>query len=200
MRDASPWPPGAKKTPSNRTPPHIDTVRNTASTCAMELQATDVTFHHLSIGDAGWLIQRHAELYAERDGFDASFESLVAEILTQFIREHDPQTERAFIAKADGLRLGSIFCVQSGTPGVAKLRLFLLEPKVRGLGLGQRLLDACVGFARDAGYHRMRLWTHKSHQAACALYAKNGFRMVEEHPVHSFGVDLVEQSWEIDLS
>jgi GNAT superfamily N-acetyltransferase len=95
--------------------------------------------------------------------------------------------------------LGSIFCVQSGEPGIAKLRLFLLEPEARGRGLGQRLLDACLGFAADRGYRRMRLWTHESHRAACALYVKNGFDCVASRPVRSFGQDLVEQTWERDL-
>ncbi len=166
----------------------------------MSYDPATVTLRDLAIGDAGWLIQRHAELYAESDGFDATFEPLVAKILTQFMRNHDPATERAFIATADNDRLGSIFCVQSGTPGVAKLRLFLLEPKARGLGLGKRLLAACLSFARDAGYRKMTLWTHESHRAACALYEKAGFRLTASKPVHSFGVDLVEQAWEIDLS
>ena len=153
----------------------------------------------LQIGDAGWLIEQHGVLYARDEGFDKTFEALVAEILADFIRRHDPATERAFIAEQGGTRLGSIFCVQSGQPGIAKLRLFLLVPEARGIGLGQRLLDACMGFARDAGYHQMRLWTHESHEAACALYRKNGFTLTRSEPVRSFGVDLVEQSWEIAL-
>lgn len=156
-----------------------------------------VTLRDIAIGDAGWLIQRHGELYAAAEGFDASFEVLVAEILADFLRNHDPDRERAFIAVTDGgTRLGSIFCVDGGEPGVAKLRLFLLEPEARGLGLGQRLLEACLGFARDVGYLKMRLWTHESHKAACTLYARNGFYCVATAPVHSFGVDLVEQTWE----
>lgn len=166
----------------------------------MTLDPEDVVLRDLTIGDAGWLIQRHAELYAAEEGFDASFEALVAEILAAHIRSHDPATERAFIAVQGETRLGSIFCVQSGEAGVAKLRLFLLDPAARGVGLGNRMLKACLGFARDAGYHRMRLWTHKSHRAACALYEKAGFRCVASRPVRSFGVDLVEQSWEIELS
>lgn len=158
-----------------------------------------VTLRDLEIGDAGWLIERHAVLYARDDGFDATFEALVTEILAAYIRSRDSATERAFIAVEDGRRLGSIFCVQSGEPGVAKLRLFLLEPEARGRGLGQRLLDACLGFARDTGYDRLRLWTHESHRAACALYARNGFRLTESRPVRSFGQDLVEQTWETDL-
>jgi len=158
-----------------------------------------VTFRDLDPGDAGWLIERHAVLYTRDEGFDATFEALVAEILAAYIRRHDPATERAFIAVEDGRRLGSVFCVQSGEPGVAKLRLFLLIPEARGRGLGQRLLDACLGFAREAGYDRLRLWTHESHEAACALYARNGFELIASCPVRSFGVDLVEQTWEIGL-
>lgn len=160
----------------------------------------DITFRDLAIGDAGWLIQRHAELYAAEEGFDASFEPLVAEILADYLRNRDAKMERAFIAVDDDQkRLGSIFCVQSGEPGVAKLRLFLLEPDARGLGLGQRLLDACLAFAVEAGYDQIRLWTHESHKAACALYVKNGFDCIASTPVHSFGVDLVEQTWQKSL-
>lgn len=163
------------------------------------MTAMAATLRDLEIGDAGWLIERHAVLYAREEGFDATFEALVAEIVAAYIRSHDPATERAFIAVEDGRRLGSVFCVQSGEPGVAKLRLFLLIPEARGRGLGQRLLDACLGFAREAGYDRLRLWTHESHEAACALYARNGFELIASCPVRSFGVDLVEQTWEIGL-
>lgn len=155
-----------------------------------------VVLRDLETGDIGWLIERHGALYARDEGFDARFEHLVAEILVDYARTRDPATERAFIAEADGVRLGSIFCVRSGEAGVAKLRLFLLVPEARGIGLGRRLLDACLGFAREAGYERIRLWTHESHRAACALYARNGFALTASKPVRSFGVDLVEQSWE----
>ena len=161
--------------------------------------AGTVTLRDLEIGDAGWLIEQHAVLYARHDGFDASFEALVAEVLAAFIRTRDPARERAFIAEEDGRRLGSVFCMRSGEPGVAQLRLFLLVPEARGRGLGQRLLDACLGFARGAGYARMRLWTHESHRTACALYARNGFFLTQSRPVRSFGQDLVEQAWEIGL-
>lgn len=159
----------------------------------------DVQLRDIGIGDAGWLIQAHAELYSRDEGFDESFEPLVAEILVDFLRNRDPAFERAFIATREGERLGSIFCVRSGEAGIAKLRLFLVMPEARGLGLGQRLLDACLGFARKAGFHTLRLWTHESHSAACALYAKNGFTLVQSAPVRSFGVDLIEQTWEIAL-
>jgi GNAT superfamily N-acetyltransferase len=110
-----------------------------------------VTLRDLEIGDAGWLIEQHGVLYARDDGFDATFEALVAEILAAYIRDRDPKLERAFIAVEDGRRLGSVFCVRSEEPGVAKLRLFLLLPEARGMGLGKQLLDACLGFARGSG-------------------------------------------------
>ena len=161
----------------------------------MALSASEVMLDTLRIGDAGWLIQRHAELYAAEAGFDASFEPLVARILADFLDHHDPARERGWIARAGGRRLGSIFCVTGPAPDTAKLRLFLLEPEVRGTGLGQRLLDTCLEFARGAGYGRITLWTHESHRAACALYARNGFACIASKPVHSFGQDLVEQEW-----
>ena len=158
-----------------------------------------VTLRDLAIGDSGWLIQRHGELYARDEGFDASFEALVADILATYLRTRDPEAERAWIAEDDGTRLGSIFCVKSGETGVAKLRLFLLEPRARGLGLGQRLLNECVAFARDTGNHTLRLWTHESHRAACALYARNGFALIRSEPKTSFSVPVVEQEWELPL-
>lgn len=158
----------------------------------------DIALRDLATGDAGWLIQRHAELYARDEGFDASFEALVAEILADFIRNHDPGCERAFIAHRGAERLGSVFCVRQDAQ-TAKLRLFLLEPHMRGAGLGRRLLEACMGYASQGGYRRMVLWTHASHRAACALYARAGWRRVSSKPVVSFGVPLEEQGWEVEL-
>ncbi|MFB9148898.1 GNAT family N-acetyltransferase [Roseovarius ramblicola] len=146
--------------------------------------------------DAPWLVERHATLYARDEGFDATFGPLVAGILDDFTAEHDPACEAGWIAHAGDLRLGSIFCVRQSR-GIAKLRLFLLVPEARGRGLGQRLLETCTGFARERGYRGMALWTHESHRAACALYSRNGWRLVGSQPVRSFGCDLVEQSWEI---
>ena len=162
------------------------------------MRPDDITLRPLQIGDAGWLIQQHAELYAAHDGFDATFEALVAEILADYIRNHDPACERAWIATRGETRLGSIFCVRLDN-ATAKLRLFLLVPEARGLGLGKRLLEACIGYARDTGYARMQLWTHESHTAACALYRAYGFEMTEGKAVRSFGQDLVEQTWVLGL-
>jgi GNAT superfamily N-acetyltransferase len=163
------------------------------------MSASDVVLDRVRTGDAGWLVMRHGELYAEEAGFDASFEPLVARILADFLEHHHPARERGWIARAGERRLGSIFCVQGPAPDTAKLRLFLLEPEARGIGLGQRLLDACMGFASEAGYARMTLWTHESHAAACRLYARNGFSCTASKPVRSFGQDLVEQEWTRDL-
>lgn len=161
--------------------------------------ASEVVLGGLRIGDAGWLIEQHALLYADHDGFDAGFEALVARILADFIDNHDPACERGWIARRSDQRLGSIFCVRGAEPGDAKLRLFLLLPSVRGMGLGARMLQTCLDFARAAGYRRMTLSTHESHRAACALYARAGFACLSSKPVTSFGVDLVEQAWARDL-
>lgn len=149
-------------------------------------------------GDLDWLVEQHAVHYARDEGFDDSFGELVASILQEFLATCDPTCERGWIAEQDGQRLGSIFCVRVSDE-LAKLRLFMLVPEARGLGLGKRLIEECMGFARACGYHRMHLWTHESHKAACALYRKFGWQLTDTKPVHSFGVDLVEQSWEIAL-
>ena len=148
--------------------------------------------------DIDWLVERHQTLYTRDEGFDETFGPLVRSILEAFVADHDPSCERGWIAEQDGARLGSIFCVRL-TEQSAKLRLFLLDPHARGLGLGKRLLQTCMAYARDAGYSDMQLWTHESHEAACALYRASGWRLVASKPVHSFGQDLVEQSWEIAL-
>ena len=159
---------------------------------------TDTTIRPFRPDDAPWVITRHGALYGLEAGFDASFETLVAQIVADFVDTHDPTCERGWIAEGQGRRLGSVFCVRLADD-TAKLRLFLLEPEARGLGLGRALLDTCLSFARDTGYARLRLWTHESHRAACALYRANGFTCLSSRPVRSFGQDLVEQSWEITL-
>ncbi|MEX0327355.1 MAG: N-acetyltransferase family protein [Ruegeria sp.] len=148
--------------------------------------------------DAPWLVEQHGTLYARDEGFDDSFAPLVARILKAFIADHDPTRERGWIAEQNGARLGSIFCV-SQSDRTAKLRLFLLVPQARGQGVGKQLLTACMEFARSAGYDEMVLWTHESHRAACGLYRSFGWQLVDAKPVRSFGVDLVEQSWRIQL-
>lgn len=148
--------------------------------------------------DADWLIARHGTLYAEEEGYDCSFEALVAGIVADFLANRRDGREEGWILWRDGARLGSVFVVEEA-PAVAKLRLVLLEPAARGGGRAQRMLDRALGFARQAGYARMRLWTHESHRAAGRLYARNGFRLTESTPARAFGQDVVDQIWERDL-
>lgn len=148
--------------------------------------------------DADWLVAQHRDHYARAEGFDGTFGDLVSKIVADFVADSDPACERGWIAEHDGQRLGCIFCVRQSET-TAKLRLFLLVPEARGQGLGKRLLRTCMEFARNAGYGDMALWTHESHKAACALYAATGWQLTDSKPVHSFGVDLVEQSWKITL-
>jgi GNAT superfamily N-acetyltransferase len=149
-------------------------------------------------GDAGWIVQRHGVLYAEDEGYDHTFEALVAEILAAFLRGHDPNRERGWIAWRNGARVGSIFCVREDD-ATAKLRLFFVERTERGTGLAQQMLETCMEFARGAGYRHMRLWTHESHKAAGRLYARNGFALTNTKATHNFGQDVVEQTWERPL-
>jgi GNAT superfamily N-acetyltransferase len=148
--------------------------------------------------DADWLADQHRDLYALDEGFDPAFRDVVAEILADFIANHDPKVDRGWIADENGTRLGSIFCVRLSEE-TAKLRMFLLTHDARGKGLGKRMLRTCMDHARACGYARMELWTHESHEAACALYAAHGWQCTISKPVHSFGVDLVEQVWDVTL-
>jgi len=147
-------------------------------------------------GDIGWVIARHGAIYAQDYGWDLSFEALVAEIGAQFIRSFDPAREHCWIAEVDGEPVGSIFLVKS-TDEIAKLRLLLVEKKARGLGIGRALTEQCIRFARDSGYKGMVLWTQSCLTAARDIYRRSGFRLTEEQPNHSFGVDLVSETWEL---
>ncbi|MGA1232942.1 MAG: GNAT family N-acetyltransferase [Lutimaribacter sp.] len=157
-----------------------------------------VVLKDLMPGDAGWLVEQHALVYTQEEGFDASFEGLVAQIVGTFIQNHDSSCERGWIAWAGAQRVGCIFCVKDSDQ-VAKLRLFLTIPSARGTGLGQMLLSECMGWARARGYGAMRLWTHESHIAACVLYARNGWRCTQSQAVTAFGRPLVSQIWEVQL-
>jgi DNA-binding MarR family transcriptional regulator/N-acetylglutamate synthase-like GNAT family acetyltransferase len=149
-------------------------------------------------GDLGWVVQAHGELYAREYGFDASFEALVAEIAAKFIRGFDPQCEKGWIAEVDGERAGCVFLVRKSAT-VAQLRLLLVTPQARGLGLGGRLTDQCIAFARECAYRRITLWTQSNLAAARAIYGARGFVLKESKPNDAFGQQLVSEVWELRL-
>jgi DNA-binding MarR family transcriptional regulator/predicted GNAT family acetyltransferase len=146
-------------------------------------------------GDIGWIISRHGALYAEEYGWDISFEQLVAEIAAQFLKAHDDKRERCWIAEVDGEPVGTVMLVK-GSDTVAKLRLLIVEPSARGLGIGRALTNECIRFAREAGYTEMTLWTQSILVAARNIYRAAGFQLVKSEPHHSFGHDLVGETWE----
>ena len=145
-------------------------------------------------GDLGWVIQRHSALYAQEYGWDETFEFLVAQIVADYAQTRDPEREAAWIAEVDGEPTGCVFCVRQDDV-TAKLRLLLVEPSARGMGIGGRLVAECLSFARAAGYTQMTLWTQDCLTEACRIYQRAGFQLVAEGRHHSFGHDLVEQTW-----
>jgi DNA-binding MarR family transcriptional regulator/GNAT superfamily N-acetyltransferase len=156
------------------------------------------------VGDLGWVIARHGALYAREYGWNASFEVLVAKVATAFFEAHDPSCERGWIAERDGPtgreNIGSVFLVKHPErPGVAKLRMLLLEPSARGIGLGKRLVQECTRYARACGYHTITLWTNHVLVAARGIYAAEGYRLIHAEPFSDFGRELISETWELAL-
>lgn len=154
-------------------------------------------------GDLGWVVMAHGEMYAEEFGWDVGFESLVARVVADYAADHDPAREAGWIAEVDGRRVGCVVCVDTGEregPPTAKLRLLLLHPDGRGQGLGGRLVDTCVDFARAVGYARMTLWTTHLQVAARRVYLDRGFHLVDEEPHPGFGAGVTSQTYELDLA
>ncbi|MDW4910131.1 bifunctional helix-turn-helix transcriptional regulator/GNAT family N-acetyltransferase [Streptomyces sp. ADMS] len=159
----------------------------------------DVVLREPDPGDLGWIVQRNAALYAADYGFNTDYEGLVARIVADFAEDHDPHLERVWIAELDGRPAGCVMCVRDEAPGTARLRLLLVEPAARGLGIGDRLVAAVIGFAREVGYRDLVLWTNDVLTAARHIYRRHGFVLATEKPHRSFGRDLVGQDWRLDL-
>lgn len=158
-----------------------------------------VEFRDLTPGDAGWVVNRHAETYYTDYKFDYRMEMLVMQILAAFLPVQGIDGNRAFIARSGETRLGSIFCMNTEEPGVAKLRLFFLEPEARGMGLGKRLMTICLNHARASGFKRMTLMTHETQVVARALYARFGFTLTERISGYHFGSESVQETWDLTL-
>ncbi|MFF7175551.1 bifunctional helix-turn-helix transcriptional regulator/GNAT family N-acetyltransferase [Streptomyces pseudovenezuelae] len=160
----------------------------------------DVLLREPGPGDLGWIVARNAALYAAEYGFNADYEALVARIVADFAEDHDPHLERVWIAELDGRPVGCVMCVRDDAPATARLRLLLVEPEARGLGIGDRLVSAVVDFARGVGYRDLVLWTNDVLTAARRVYQRHGFVLAAEKSHRSFGKDLNGQDWRLDLT
>jgi GNAT superfamily N-acetyltransferase len=164
-----------------------------------EKPAPKITLRAHRPGDMGWVTHAHGRFYFEDYGWDERFEALVAEVVADFVKNFDPKRERCWIAEMDGQAVGSIFLKKLDRQ-TAKLRLLLIDPKARGLGLGKRLVAECIAFARAKGYRKMVLWTQANLAAARHIYQAEGFRLVKAYRHREFGYDLTGEFWQLDLN
>jgi len=176
----------------------MGTVQSLLEPAATPAKPQAVILRDPAPGDIGWVVQQHGEIYAREYGWDSSFEALVAGIAGEFLLKFQPEWERCWIAELNGERVGAIFVVRKSA-SVAQLRLLILAPAARGLGLGGRLVDECIAFARRKGYKKMVLWTNSDLVAARAIYAKRGFLLTKSEPHESYGKQLVGETWEMKL-
>jgi DNA-binding MarR family transcriptional regulator/GNAT superfamily N-acetyltransferase len=178
----------------------VEAMRDIRKTLSAREAEGDLPLRRLRPGDAGWIIHRQSVLYTQEYGWDWTYEGLASRILGTFIADFDGSREDAWVAERAGAVVGSIFLMKSDDPAVAKLRLLYVEPKVRGTGLGRKLVDTCIARAGELGYRQLTLWTNDILVAARRIYQAAGFRLVNEAPHHSFGYDLVGQTWTLDLA
>ena len=176
----------------------MDTVQSLLDPDARTPKRQTAVLREPAPGDIGWVVQQHGEIYAREYGWNSEFEALVADIAGQFLRKFQPGWERCWIAELDGERVGAVFVVRKSTT-TAQLRMLILTPQARGLGLGARLTDECIAFARSKGYRKMVLWTNSCLTAARGIYATRGFKLVKSEAYEGFGQHLVGETWELKL-
>lgn len=164
----------------------------------LQREQIDIALRHPRPGDLGWVVARHAELYAQEYGWGENFEGLCARIVADFVSNFDPKRERCWIAEMNGQNVGSVFLVKD-TDNVARLRLLLVDPIARGRGLGSRLTDECIRFARECGYQSITLWTHQVLAVARHIYERAGFRLRSSEARRSFGQNVVSEHWDLAL-
>jgi DNA-binding MarR family transcriptional regulator/GNAT superfamily N-acetyltransferase len=176
----------------------LGALRRIEATLAPRQPAQEIMLREHRIGDMGWIVHRQSVLYAREYGWDGEYETLVFDIIARFLRDFDRDREKCWVAERLGEIVGSVFLVRD-TDSIARLRLLYLEPSARGMGVGRRLVDQCIGFASEKGYERIDLWTNSVLNSARRIYEKAGFHLVREEPHHSFGKDLVGQHWSLEL-